>query len=96
MNFTLRPHSHHWWPDATRQAVLACWDDAAKFVDSKWEYLYSEVIPKAQRYVADWVGGSRAPADRFWNQHARVRRALAFLLSWRTAGSNPGDAKRVP
>jgi kynureninase len=29
-------HSHHLWPDVTRDAQLAAWDDAARLVDDKW------------------------------------------------------------
>lgn len=30
-------HSHHPWPDATREAQLAAWDEAAQWMDAKWE-----------------------------------------------------------
>jgi selenocysteine lyase/cysteine desulfurase len=30
-------HSHHPWPDATRAAHLAAWDEAARLMDGKWE-----------------------------------------------------------
>lgn len=36
-------HSHHLWPDATRDAHLAVWDDAARLVDDKWETILGEV-----------------------------------------------------
>jgi len=45
-------HSHHYWPDVTRDAVLACWDDAAKYVDDKWSHIFGEVIPRAQSSIA--------------------------------------------
>ena len=45
-------HSHHYWPDVTRDAVLACWDDAAKYVDDKWSHIFGEVIPRAQGSIA--------------------------------------------
>lgn len=45
-------HSHHFWPDCTRQAQLDYWDDSAKYVDQKWEYFFSEKIPLAQKYIA--------------------------------------------
>lgn len=46
-------HSHHFWPDVTRAAQLQAWDDAARFNDRKWEHLFSEVIPKVQKHIAD-------------------------------------------
>ena len=45
-------HSHHLWPDVTRDAVLECWDDAARLVDGKWDRILGEVVPRAQAHVA--------------------------------------------
>jgi selenocysteine lyase/cysteine desulfurase len=45
-------HSHHFWPDVTREAHLAYWDDCARLSDSKWEKIFSDVIPKAQNHIA--------------------------------------------
>jgi selenocysteine lyase/cysteine desulfurase len=45
-------HSHHFWPDVTREAQLAYWDDCAQTSDEKWNKVFSEVIPKAQLHVA--------------------------------------------
>ena len=49
-------HSHHPWPDVTRQAVLECWDDAARLVDRKWEHVFGSVLPKARAHVARILG----------------------------------------
>lgn len=45
-------HSHHFWPDVTREAQLAYWDHAALTSDEKWGKIFSEVIPEAQKNVA--------------------------------------------
>lgn len=46
-------HSHHWWPDVTRDAQLRAWDDAAALTDRKWaQKVFAEVIPTAQGHVA--------------------------------------------
>lgn len=45
-------HSHHFWPDVTREAQLASWDDAARFNDSKWEHIFSHVVPRVQHHIA--------------------------------------------
>lgn len=45
-------HSHHYWPDVTREAMLEYWDDSAKFVDDKWGYIFENKIPKAQKHIA--------------------------------------------
>ncbi|MBX3041788.1 MAG: aminotransferase class V-fold PLP-dependent enzyme [Bdellovibrionaceae bacterium] len=49
-------HSHHYWPDVTREAMLEYWDDSAKKVDDKWGYLFSEKVPQAQRLIAKNLG----------------------------------------
>jgi selenocysteine lyase/cysteine desulfurase len=45
-------HSHHPWPDATEEAHRQYWVDAATRVDRKWEKIFGEVVPGAQRHVA--------------------------------------------
>lgn len=45
-------HSHHYWPDVTRDAALAYWDDSARLVDDKWDYVFGEKVPKVQRQIA--------------------------------------------
>jgi selenocysteine lyase/cysteine desulfurase len=45
-------HSHHPWPDASRDAQLAAWDDAARRLDGKWDGVMGEVWPRAQAGVA--------------------------------------------
>lgn len=45
-------HSHHLWPDATRAAQIEAWDDAARLADLKWDKVFGEVLPRAQRGVA--------------------------------------------
>ncbi|HWE44723.1 MAG TPA: aminotransferase class V-fold PLP-dependent enzyme [Caulobacteraceae bacterium] len=45
-------HSHHLWPDASREAQIQCWDDAATFADRKWDKVMGEVWTKARSNVA--------------------------------------------
>jgi len=45
-------HSHHLWPDATYEAHMRAWDDAARMADRKWEKVFGEVVPAAQRHIA--------------------------------------------
>jgi selenocysteine lyase/cysteine desulfurase len=44
-------HSHHLWPDATRYAQLAYWEDSARLADYKWDRVF-EVMAEAQAGVA--------------------------------------------
>ena len=45
-------HSHHPWPDCTRDAHLRAWDDAAARADEKWSIVLEELIPAAQAGIA--------------------------------------------
>jgi selenocysteine lyase/cysteine desulfurase len=46
-------HSHHLWPDASYEGHLAAWDDAARLADLKWDKVFGEIAPQAQRHIAD-------------------------------------------
>lgn len=46
-------HSHHLWPDASYDGHLAAWNDAAELADRKWEKIFGEVVPQAQREIAN-------------------------------------------
>jgi len=45
-------HSHHLWPDASFNGHMAAWEDAAVLADRKWERVFGEVIPQAQKNIA--------------------------------------------
>ena len=45
-------HSHHFWPDVTRDAQIAYWDDSATHSDDKWGKIFSDTIPKTQKHIA--------------------------------------------
>ena len=45
-------HSHHLWPDASYEGHVAAWNDAAELADRKWEKIFGEVVPRAQREIA--------------------------------------------
>ena len=48
----LNAHSHHFWPDITKEAQLQSWQDSALYSDDKWNFAFSELIPNAQRHIA--------------------------------------------
>lgn len=45
-------HSHYYWPDVTRQAMLEYWDDSARFVDDKWGYFFETLVPELQAHIS--------------------------------------------
>jgi len=75
-------HSHHPWPDCTRAAVLQCWDDAAARTDEKWDHVFAEVLPAAQKSVADALKWPSSDLIVFApNTHEFVLRLLSCLPS---------------
>jgi selenocysteine lyase/cysteine desulfurase len=73
-------HSHHPWPDVTREAVLQAWDDASRLADHKWEHVFGEVVPKAQGHLARLLGSSTPRQIAFaGNTHDFVVRLLSCL-----------------
>lgn len=49
-------HSHHLWPDASFEAQVQAWDDAARLADRKWDKVMGDVWPEAQSHVAREIG----------------------------------------
>ncbi len=45
-------HSHHLWPDASFDAQVQAWVEANRFADRKWDLIFGQVIPEAQKHVA--------------------------------------------
>ena len=75
-------HSHHYWPDVTREATLAYWDDSARFVDDKWQYIFGTKIPQTQQLVADVLNLPAAEQIVFApNTHEFVMRLLS-CFNW--------------
>lgn len=73
-------HSHHYWPDVTRDAMLEYWDDSAKYVDDKWGYIFSKKIPSVQKLIAKELNISRPESIVFApNTHEFVFRLLSTL-----------------
>lgn len=46
-------HSHYYWPDVTRQAMLDYWDDSARLADDKWAFFFSDLIPTLQQHISN-------------------------------------------
>ncbi|NBW10234.1 MAG: aminotransferase class V-fold PLP-dependent enzyme [Caulobacteraceae bacterium] len=45
-------HSHHLWPDASFDGQVRAWEEANRFADRKWDLVFGEVVPEAQRHIA--------------------------------------------
>jgi len=71
-------HSHHYWPDVTREAMMQYWDDSAKYVDDKWNYIFSEKVPKTQKLIADILKLSNPQQIAFApNTHELIYRLIS-------------------
>jgi len=76
-------HSHHPWPDVTRAAHLAYWEDSARLTNRKWrEKIFGEVVPQAQAHVARLLNLPHPDLVAFApNTHEFVAR-LYSCLDW--------------
>lgn len=45
-------HSHHFWPDVTREAMLEYWQDSATYSDHKWDIIFGKKIPQLQKEIS--------------------------------------------
>jgi selenocysteine lyase/cysteine desulfurase len=45
-------HSHHFWPDVCKQALLDYWEDSMNLVDHKWDKILGEKVPALQTHIA--------------------------------------------
>lgn len=45
-------HSHHLWPDASFDGQVRAWVEANRFADRKWDLVFGDVVPEAQKHVA--------------------------------------------
>jgi len=76
-----RAHSHHFWPDISREAQIAYWDDCATLSDEKWDRIFSETIPKTQDHIATILGLTDARQIALApNTHELSTRLLSLFL----------------
>jgi kynureninase len=79
-------HSHHRWPDVTRDAQIKAWDDAARLVDDKWDNVLDNVWRGVSAGLARHLGFANpttlVPAQ---NTHEFVNRLLSCCPTGRPA-----------
>jgi len=78
-------HSHHFWPDVTKDAQLQYWRDAAHLSDSKWEKIFGEIIPETQKYLANILSLTKPEQIVF---ASNTHELLVRLLSTFPAGKS--------
>ncbi|MFG1500600.1 aminotransferase class V-fold PLP-dependent enzyme [Halobacteriovorax sp. XZX-3] len=73
-------HSHHYWPDVTRDAQIKYWDDSAKYVDEKWGLFFSNEFVELQKNIANVLNISKPEQITFApNTHELAYRILSAL-----------------
>ena len=73
-------HSHHPWPDVTYEAHQQAWLDAARLHDDKWDLIFAETLPEAQRHVAARLNLPDPTSVAFApNTHELVARIVSCL-----------------
>jgi selenocysteine lyase/cysteine desulfurase len=76
----LTGHSHQAWPDAAREALLASFDDAARFVDDKWDEAVFPRMKAVGEGVLARMGFDAGDAIAFGkNTHELVYRLVTCL-----------------
>jgi len=76
----LTGHSHQAWPDVARDALLASFDDAARFVDDKWDEAVFPRLDRVGRGVLARLGFDPDDAIAFGKStHELVYRLLTCL-----------------
>lgn len=77
-------HSHHPWPDVTFEAQQQAWRDAARLLDRKWDHVFAEAIPAAQRHIARQLNLPDPSTIAFGpNTHSFVLRILSCFPAGR-------------
>lgn len=74
----LTGHSHQAWPDCARDGMLACFEDAAKHVDDKWQAAF-ERADRVREGIRRWLGDPTATLVLGVNTHELVVRFLSAL-----------------
>jgi kynureninase len=73
-------HSHHPWPDVSFAAQQAAWQDAARLLDRKWDHIFGEIVPAAQKHIARQLNLPDPGTIAFGpNTHSFVLRLLSCL-----------------
>ena len=75
-------HSHYFWPDCTRDAMLNYWNDSAKYVDEKWGYFFQTLVPELQQRISN-ILNTGAPQQIVFapNTHELLYRVMSCIDS---------------
>lgn len=87
-------HSHHPWPDCTFDAHKEYWKDSAKHLDGKWTHIFTNILPKTQKNIADILNLSHPEMIAIApNTHEFVTRLFSALENQQSAKILTTDAE---
>jgi selenocysteine lyase/cysteine desulfurase len=73
-------HSHHFWPDVSRDAHIQYWDDCALLSDEKWGKVFETIIPTTQKTIARLLNLKDSQQITFApNTHELASRVLSLF-----------------
>lgn len=75
-------HSHHYWPDVTREAMLQYWDDSARLVDAKWQYMFGVKVPQVQQRISQLLHIKQPQQIVFANNTHELLFRLLSCFDW--------------
>lgn len=71
-------HSHHLRPDCVLDAQIACAEDAFTLADKKWDKIFSDIYPQAQKHISSLLSTSHPENIIFGtNIHEFILRLLS-------------------
>lgn len=79
-DFHFAAHSHHPWPDCSYEAHMEYWEFSNRYLDNKWEYIYSKVVPEFQNNIAGLIGSDAERIIFAPNTHELVYRLLSCFF----------------
>lgn len=74
-------HSHHYWPDVTFEAQKEYWLDTAKYVDNKWGFFFSNLVPELQELIFSFINVRNKNITFAPNTHELVYRVITSLTA---------------
>ena len=74
----LSGHSHQAWPNAAKQGLLDCFNDAAKHIDDKWGAAF-EKADKVRDFYRTLLGESHGEIALGQSTHELILRFLSDL-----------------
>lgn len=75
-------HSHHFWPDISRQGHMESYEKSLELSDAKWDYIFGQLVPDVQTIISKLLNFSRPEDIAFApNTHDLITKLISCFLS---------------